>query len=65
MNQLSGVSVSGVSIAVETGTNADTYLMGVAVAASCAVLDQSQTVAAALFSDFPGNNGETIEIEVP
>ena len=25
----------------------------------------AQTVAAALFSDFPGNNGETIEVEVP
>ena len=25
----------------------------------------AQTVAAALFSDFPGNNGETVEIEVP
>ena len=25
----------------------------------------AQTLAAALFSDFPGNNGETIEIEVP
>lgn len=25
----------------------------------------AQTVAAALFSEFPGNNGETVEIEVP
>lgn len=25
----------------------------------------AQTVAAALFSDFPGNNGETIKVEVP
>ena len=25
----------------------------------------AQTLAAALFSDFPGNNGETIEVEVP
>lgn len=25
----------------------------------------AQTVAAALFSDFPGNNGQTVEVEVP